>query len=66
MLALEDTKIPDNEMTNILSVYWQMLRELEQRIDPQAEPLDRLLVGGAYELLNRIGATSNRPYWESK
>ena len=60
-----DRKIPEAEHGNVLSVYWQMLRELEERIDPNNK-LDNLLVTGGYNVLNRIGVTNQRPRWENE
>lgn len=65
-MSFEDTKIPENERANFLSVYWQMLREIEASTDPDKDPLNKLLVKGGYDLLNRIGATRHRPAWEKK
>lgn len=65
-MSFEDTKIPENERANFLSVYWQMLREIEAETDPEKSPLNKVLVEGGYSLLNRIGATSLRPVWEKK
>lgn len=56
--------IPENEVHNVLSVYWQLLQEVEEQADRDKNPLDRHLVVGAYNVLNRIGATDKRPIWE--
>lgn len=58
-------KIPEDEIDNFVSVYWQMLAELEARIDPDKDVLDRRLVEGAYRVLNRSGIFPNaKPRWK--
>lgn len=57
-------QIPDDEKESTLSLFWQMLRQIESKTCPDKDPLDALLVTGAYNLLNRIGATDARPGWE--
>lgn len=57
--------IPENEKENLLSVYWQLLGEVEGRTNPKIDILDKVLVEGAYNVLNRIGATKARPRWET-
>jgi hypothetical protein len=56
--------IPTNEQDNVLSIYWQMLGQIESRTKPKEDILDKLLVKGAYNVLNRIGYTNHRPRWE--
>ena len=63
---MTEYKIPDNEMDNMVSVYWQMLRELESRIDPDKDIMDKILVEGAFNILNRCNVTKSRPIWERK
>lgn len=58
--------IPEKEVENVLSVYWQMLREIEGQAHSDKDPYKRLLVVGAYSVLNRIGFTTHRPVWENK
>jgi len=58
-------KIPENEQENILSVYWQMLRELETKAYADCDPFKRILVEGGYKVLNRIKFTTHRPIWET-
>jgi len=58
--------IPKEEQANFISIYWQMLGELEARIDPTKDVLDRHLVEGAYRVLNRSGVFRNaelKPRW---
>tara|TARA_R110000803_G_C11709167_1_gene286647 strand:+ start:47 stop:262 length:216 start_codon:yes stop_codon:yes gene_type:complete len=59
-------EIPEDEKCNVLSIYWQMLQEIESRTDPKRQVLDAHLVQGAYNVLNRIGSTDARPRWESQ
>ena len=59
-------EIPDEEKANVLSIYWMMLRDLESQISPDSLVCDKNLVEGAYNVLNRIGASDHRPHWESK
>ncbi len=57
-------KIPENEIDNVLSVYWQLLSEVHVNTDPKKDILNKKLVEGAYNVLNRIGYTKARPIWE--
>jgi len=59
-------KIPDNEVENILSVYWQMMREIECHTNPEKDPLNALLIEGAYKVLNRAGIHDGQPRWKKK
>lgn len=56
--------MPTNEQDNVLSIYWQMLGQIESRTNPKEDILDKLLVEDAYNVLNRIGYTHHRPRWE--
>jgi hypothetical protein len=58
-------KIPENEQENVLSVYWQMLTELEIQAHSTNDPFKKLLVTGGYNVLNRINFTKYRPRWET-
>ena len=53
-------QIPENEISNFISVYWQMLREIEAANDP----LNKHLVKGAYGLLNRCNITDVQPQYK--
>lgn len=57
--------IPKNEQENVLSVYWQMLIELETQAHSTNDPFKRMLVAGGYNVLNRINFTKTRPRWET-
>ena len=57
-------EIPDREKVNFISVYWQMLVEIEGKVEPQKDIFEARLVEGAYNILNRAGITNNRPRWE--
>ena len=55
--------IPENEVPNIISVFWQMLREIESHTDPKKDPTNALLVEGAYRLLDRANIHKGEPDW---
>ena len=57
--------IPDNEKENLLSVYWQMLMELESKTDPSKDTYEKNLIEGAFKLLHRCGCipVTNKPFW---
>jgi len=59
-------RIPENEIENFISVYWQMLREIEENTDPQKERLNTILVEGAYGLLARAGVHNGKPRWDGQ
>ncbi len=59
-------QIPDSEVENLLSVYWQLLAEVESRTDPKKDVLNKLLVEGAYKVLIRAGIVDQKPRWISK
>jgi putative ribosome biogenesis GTPase RsgA len=48
------SKIPDNEIDNLMDIYWQMLVTLESKCDPKKDLLDKNLVEAGYKVLNRI------------
>jgi hypothetical protein len=58
-------KIPENEQENVLSIYWQMITELESQAHSTNDPFKRMLVAGGYNVLNRINFTKARPRWET-
>ena len=63
------TNIPKNEMDNVLSVYWQLLREVESKTHSKPNGIDICLVEGAYKVLNRIkafGKSNLEPEWAGK
>jgi hypothetical protein len=47
-------KIPDDEVENILDIYWQMLVQVESKVNPRDDVLDKRLVEAAYIVLNRV------------
>jgi len=57
-------EIPEEEVENFISVYWQLLAEVEGNTDPKKDILNKHLVEGAYTVLNRSGVIGNRPRWE--
>lgn len=56
-------EIPEDEVENILSVYWSMLREIESKATDD-DVLNKMLVDDAYSLLNRCKISDVRPRWE--
>lgn len=60
---MSEYNIPEDEVENVLSVYWSMLRVLESRTI-ESDVITKMLVDDAYTLLNRINATDARPVWE--
>lgn len=59
-------RIPEKEVANVLSVYWQLLIEVESKTDVVKDPLGKLLVEGAYKVLNRSDITQAKPRWEKE
>jgi len=57
-------QIPEKEVENILSAYWQLLSEVECKTNPVKDPSNKVLVEGAYNILNRAGISKERPRWE--
>ena len=41
-------EIPEDEVENVLDLYWQMLRELESKADGSKDELLKILVEGGY------------------
>lgn len=60
------TTIPDSEVDNVLSVYWQMLSQLEGNCDPKKDILDKHLIEGAYKVLNRVAVKTDSKWREFK
>ena len=59
--------ITEIEMENMVSIYWQMHREIESNRDPRSiNILNDQLIKGAYNVLNRCGITDARPEHELK
>ena len=64
---MAENKIPEEEHDNVMSLYWQMLREIEVHTRPEEDPLNALLVEGGYKVLNQIsfqGVTDRKPVWK--
>ena len=55
--------IPEDEQDNVLHVYWVLLAEIEMTLKKE-DALRKHTVSQAYDLLNRIGYTKNRPAFE--
>jgi len=58
-----DYKIPENEVENVVSVFWQMLMQIESRTKPGRNTLDVHLVEGGYAIMQRCGVTTAVPRW---
>lgn len=56
--------ISKNEVENILSVYWALLKEVEAHTNPNENVLNKHLVEDAYTVLNHSGIINSRPRWE--
>lgn len=56
-----ESKIPEKETENVLSMYWQMLRELEAHRGRDIGT--KLIIDGAYKVLNRCGVTDAKPQY---
>ena len=59
-------QIPEEEMENFISVYWQMLGVIESNTDQNKDILDKHLVEGAYRVLARAGVIDKKPRWMKK
>lgn len=57
------TSIPKSEQENVLAVYWQMMKDQEEKAYDSKNQLDRLLVEGAYRLWNRVTGSDLKPRW---
>lgn len=60
-----EPQIPEEEVENLLGIYWQMLRDLESR-NTDRDVLSNILVKDAYTVLNRCGVTNARPEREGR
>lgn len=65
-IHMAEYNIPPEEVTNVVSVFWQMMRELESETNSKKDLGKRVLVEGAYNVANRINLTPERPTWEKK
>lgn len=54
--------IPKEEHDNVMSSFWMMMRELEEKAESQ---FDRHFVNGYYELWNRVTGEDKKPRWKS-
>lgn len=61
---MKTCEIPKGEMENFVSVYWQMLRELEGKCNPKKDPGLALIVEAGYRVLNRSGMHDGKPSWK--
>ena len=60
---MKDLVIPKKEHDNVLHVLWVLLQEREMKLD-KIDPFSEMQVSQAYNLLNRIGYTKERPRFE--
>lgn len=60
---MNDKEIPKHEMANFISVFWQMLGEIEANTDPKKDALNKILVEGAYNVLRRSNITDQQARW---
>ena len=54
--------IPNHEQDNVMSVFWALLREVEERAYSENSPCDKLTVEAGYRLCNRLGY-KEQPRW---
>lgn len=52
------------DQDDVLHILWQLLIEVQANTDPKKDILNKVLVEGAYNVLNNIGYTKARPRWE--
>ena len=66
--AIDDTlsraTIPLEEHDNVLHMLWALIGEVEMKLTDKSS-LEKHIVSSAYNVLNRIGFTKNRPHFES-
>lgn len=55
--------IPRAEYENVISMYWQLMRESESNAHETNSPLDKHTVEGAYRLWNRVTGDNKKPVW---
>lgn len=56
-------KIPKEEHSNVIAVYWMMMRQLEEDARSSGSAFDKLQVEGFYMLWNRITGDNKVPHW---
>ena len=59
-------KIPEDEVENVLALFWEILVNLESKVGRSGGVLDKMLLSSAYNLLNRIDFTNLRPRFEKE
>lgn len=57
--------IPEEEQENVLNTLWVFLRNIESKVDPKVNILDKNDVEGCYRLLTRIGMIKSKPRWNN-
>jgi hypothetical protein len=55
--------IPEDEQANMIGMYWQLMRDAEERAYESKRSLDRLLVERQYLLWNRVTGSNLLPRW---
>lgn len=58
------TKIPESEQENVLSMFWVLLRRLENRANTSKNIFDISDVQAGYRLWNRITGDRHKAAWE--
>lgn len=57
-------EIPENEVENVLSVYWLMLMDLESKVNPKKDAYHRQIVEAGHKVLRRAGICDTKARWE--
>lgn len=58
--------IPKNLHTDVISIYWQMLRDCEGRAHDTNNPVLKHMVEGWYHTWNRMADDTKKPVWVEK
>ena len=59
--------IPEEEQDRVVAIFWLMLRVIEARTKPEIDASNKLLVENGFDMMNRIGVTTNvTPVWRDK
>ncbi len=57
-------KLSQDEKENLISLFWQLLVNLEGKVEDEHGP-DAQLVEGGYEFANRVGISEDQPRWKT-
>ncbi len=63
---MAEYKIPEERMDDVMSVYWQMMRHMEQTAYESKNSVDKLIVQGAFQLWNDITGSNHKPLWKKQ